>query len=69
MVIQQNHKIIYCEENQLTQHAIVWNCAKEGRYFCFWASDPHNAKLDSQSYKISGTITIISSNTNETIKI
>jgi len=66
VVLQQKHKITQCLENQLTQHATVCNCAKEGKYFCFWASDPHNAKLDSQSYKISGTINIMSSNTNGT---
>lgn len=57
MVLQQKHKIIQCLENQLTQHAIVCNCAKEGRYFCFWASDPHNAKLDSQSCKYQELLT------------
>ena len=37
---------IQCQNNELlTQQAIVFNCAKEGRYFCFCASEPHSAIL------------------------
>lgn len=37
---------IKCKNKMLlTQQPTVFNCAKEGRYFCFCASEPHSAIL------------------------
>lgn len=33
---------------QLTQQPTVFNSANKGKYVCFWASEPHNAILDSE---------------------
>lgn len=48
-------------ERNTTQQAIVFNCAKEGKYFCFCSSDPHDAVLDGTGKLCKGHIYQLSS--------
>lgn len=42
----KSYTIYNAKKEQLTQHPTVFNCAKDGKYFSFCASDPQNAILD-----------------------
>lgn len=40
---KKQHNVL---QRLLTQHATVLICARDGKYFCFCASDPHRAMLN-----------------------